>query len=64
MCLDRPFISLLSACFACITFLHLRWNSCFAMLPTSDCGHIAAPATQQTLAALQAMGSASASTQR
>jgi hypothetical protein len=50
---DNPFNSLLSACFACIVFLHLRQNSCFAMLWTNDCGSIDGSATPQILEAFQ-----------
>jgi hypothetical protein len=48
---------MLSACSACIVFLHLRQNSCFAMLRTNDRGSIDAPATPQMLEAFQSMES-------
>jgi hypothetical protein len=44
---DRSFTSLLSARFACIDFLHLRWNSCFSLLPTSNRGRVGRPASRQ-----------------
>jgi hypothetical protein len=42
--------------------LHLRWNSCFAMLRTSDCGSIDGPETQQMPEAIAIRGTLCAKT--